>query len=162
MAATSTNKQPLLVDRVLHYVVDLEDSVNNGLDVKGGNTATLLVDSTTADGAIIEDVYTIARPQSGGNSFAVEYNVNLYISTARDYLRPQEARYIGGFSSATTAKLVTRWEEMPRILAPVPHVGEQYNTALYIPKGYAMWAAVDTSLASTSGAPILGVQGGWY
>ena len=162
MAATSTNKQPLLVDHVLHYVVDLEDSVNNGLDVKGSNTASLLLDSTAADGAIIEDIYLIARPQSDGDNFAVEYDVNLYLSTARDYLRRQESHYIGGFTSATTSKVVTRWEEMPRILAPVPHVGEQYNQALYVPKGYALWAAVDTSNTATSGAPLIGIQGGWY
>jgi len=162
MAATSTNKQPLLVDHVLHYVVNLDDSVNNGMDVKGGNTATLLVDSTNADGAIIEDIYLIARPQSSGNDFAVEYNVNLYLSTARDYLRPNEARYVGGMTSATTAKEIVRLEEMPKILAPVPQVAEQYNRALYVPKGYALWAAVDTNIASISGAPIIGVQGGWY
>ena len=162
MAATSTNKQPLLVDHVLHYVVSLDNATNSGMDPAGGNTAELLVDSTNADGAIIEDVYLIARPQSGGNSFATEFNVNLYLSTARDYLRPNEARYIGGLTSPTTAKLVNRWEEMPKILAPVPSVGEQYNQALYVPKGYALWAAIDTSLASVSGAPIIGVQGGWY
>ena len=162
MAATSTNKQPLLVDHVLHYVVSLEDAINNGLDAAGGNTAALLVDSTNADGAIIEDIYLIARPQSAGNPFAVEYNINLYLSTARDYLRPLEARFIGGFTSATTAKVVSRWEEMPKILAPVPSVGEQYNQALYVPKGYSLWAAIDTDVSTTSGAPLIGVQGGWY
>ena len=162
MAATSTNKQPLLVDHVLHYVASLTASTNNGMDVAGGNTATLLVDSTTADGAIIEDIYLVARPQSAGTNFAAEYSVNLYLSTARDYLRPNEANFIGGFKSPTTAKDVTRWEEMPLILAPVPQVGEQYNRALYVPKGYALWAAIDTELTVSSGAPIIGVQGGWY
>ena len=61
MAATSTNKQPLLVDRVLHYAINLDTSINDGMDIVGTNTASLIVDATTSDGAIIEDIYTIAR-----------------------------------------------------------------------------------------------------
>ena len=70
MAATSTNKQPLLVDHVLHYVVNLDTSINDGMDIVGTNTAALIIDGTNSDGAIIEDVYTIARGTTG-------YKVNL-------------------------------------------------------------------------------------
>ena len=75
MAATSTNKQPLLVDHVLHYVVNLDTSTNDGMDITGTNTASLLVDATNTDGAILEDIYVIARG-------AVAHKVNLYISSA--------------------------------------------------------------------------------
>ena len=61
MASTSTNKQPLLVDRVLHYVVNLDTAINNGLDIVGTNTAALIVDATGSDGAILEDIYLIPR-----------------------------------------------------------------------------------------------------
>ena len=71
MAATSTNKQPLLVDRVLHYVVNLDTSINDGMDIVGTNTATLLIDGTTSDGAIIEDIYTIARGTTAYQSQSV-------------------------------------------------------------------------------------------
>ena len=57
MAATSTNKQPLLVDHVLHYVVNLDTSINDGMDIVGTNTAALIIDGTNSDGAIIEDIY---------------------------------------------------------------------------------------------------------
>ena len=155
MAATSTNKQPLLVDHVLHYVADLTASTNNGMDVAGGNTATLLVDSTTADGAIIEDIYTISRGTTG-------YKVNLYISSARDYLRPNEAVYVGSVTCATTKGDVVRWEEMPKTLVPAPQVGnEAFNRAFYLPKGYSLWAARESTANVTDG-PLLGCQGGWY
>ena len=155
MAATSTNKQPLLVDHVLHVVRNTDQSINNGLDIIGTNTATLLVDSTAADGAIIEDVYTIARGTTG-------YIVNLYLSTARDYLRPNEAYYIGAVPSDTNIGGVLRWIDMPKTLTPVPQVGtEPYNRALYVPKGYALWAARDSALNVTD-APLIGVQGGWF
>jgi hypothetical protein len=155
MAATSTNKQPLLVDNKLHYAVNLDTATNDGLDIAGTNTAVLLVDGTSSDGAIIEDIYSIARG-------AVGYKVNLYISTANDYLRPNQAVIIGTFTSATTAGNVIRWEEMPKSLAPVPQVGsESFNRALYIPKGKTLWAAREGT-ANVTDAPIVACQGGWY
>ena len=53
------------------------------------------------------------------------------------------------------------------MLAPVSHVSEPQLRALYIPKGSALWAAVErpdgTSINETlSDAPVLGAQGGWY
>ena len=155
MASTSTNKQPLLVDRLLHYVVNLDTSINDGMDIVGTNTATMLIDGTTADGALIEDIYCIARGTTG-------YKVNLYISSARDYLRPNEAVFVGTLTAATTKGNVVHWEEMPRSLSPVPQVGtDPYNRALYLPKGSALWAARESSANVTDG-PLLGCQGGWF
>ena len=155
MAATSTNKQPLLVDRVLHYVVNLDTSINDGMDIVGTNTATLIVDGTTSDGAIIEDIYAISRGTTA-------YKVNLYISSARDYLRPNEAVFVGSVTSATTKGNVVRWEEMPKTLVPAPQVGDEaFNRAFYLPKGYSFWAARQSSSPVTDG-PLIGVQGGWY
>lgn len=155
MAATSTNKQPLLVDHVLHKVVDLSQNFISDIVVTGTNSAALIVDSTSLDGAVIEDIYAISRKASA-------YTVNLYISSANDYLRPQEGVFIGAFDSPTTVGQVAHWEDMPRCLAPVPQVGTNpYNQALYIPKGRALWAAV-VGTSVDNEAPILGAQGGWY
>tara|TARA_B100000073_G_C23681537_1_gene552735 strand:+ start:14 stop:496 length:483 start_codon:yes stop_codon:yes gene_type:complete len=160
MASTSTNKQPLFIDRVLHYVKDL-DQANNGRDdgtikVSGTNSAELLVDAISTDGAIVEDLYLISRSD-------VAHIVNLYLSTARDYLRESQASFIGSLESAVTERTVVRWSDMPRTLAPVPQVGdtEAKNTALYIPKGYALWAARQGNDDATNG-PLIGCQGGWY
>jgi hypothetical protein len=155
MAATSTNKQPLLVDRVLHYVVNLDTAAVGAIDVAGTNTALLIVDGTTSDGAIIEDIYSIARG-------TVESTINLYMSSSSDYLRPTEGVLIGQFTSATTAGQRTSWDGMPKILAPMPHTGtEQQFKAFYLPKGRALWAARQSTLSVTDG-PLLGCQGGWY
>lgn len=155
MAATSTNKQPLLVDRVLHYVENLDASVVGALDITGTNTATLIVDSTNADGAIIEDVYSIARSTTPAT-------INLYISSQADYLRPNEGILVGQFTSASTAGTKTSWADMPKVLAPVPQTGtDSQFKALYIPKGKALWAARESASTLTDG-PLLGVQGGWY
>ena len=155
MAATSTNKQPMLVDRVLHYVVNLDSNVNDGIDIVGANTAVLLVNAIGTDGAIIEDIYSLARGTTAAN-------INLYISTAPDYLRPNESEFIGTFASATTIGEMTHWENMPRTLTPVPRVGDEpYSKALYIPKGRALWAARNSPSILTDG-PLVGCQGGWF
>jgi hypothetical protein len=155
MAATSTNKQPLLVDRVLHYVVNLDSAAVGAIDVAGTNTALLIVDGTTSDGAIIEDLYSIARSTQ-------ESTINLYMSSSSDYLRPTEGVLVGQFASATTAGEKTSWDGMPKILAPMPHTGtDQQFKAFYLPKGQALWAARQSTVVVTDG-PLLGCQGGWY
>lgn len=155
MAATSTNKQPLLVDRVLHYVVNLDTAAVGAIDIAGTNTALLIVDGTTQDGCIIEDIYSIARGTT-------ESTINLYLSSSNDYLRPNEGVLVGQFVSATTIGAVTSWTTMPKILAPMPHTGSEAQfRALYIPKGKTLWAARQSTTVATDG-PLLGCQGGWY
>ena len=156
MAATSTNKQPMLVDRVLHYVKNLDNAINSTIDIVGINTAVLLVDAISSDGAILEDVYSIAR------SDATAETINLYISSGADYLRPGEGILIGSFQSGSTEGEVSHWEDMPFTLTPVPVAGsEARNRALYIPKGRAVWAARQSDSVLTNG-PLIGCQGGWY
>ena len=155
MAATSTNKQPLLIDRVLHNVVNLDTATVGAIDIGGTNTAQLIVDATQSDGCIIEDIYSIARSTA-------PQKINLYLSTSFDYLRPNEGVFIGQFDSAATIGTVTRFDGMPRILAPMPQVGENAQfQALYIPKGKALWAGRE-DIAVVNDGPLLGVQGGWY
>ena len=155
MAATSTNKQPLLVDRVLHKVVNTDSAAAAAIDIAGTNTAVVLVDAQTSDGCIIESIYAISRGTT-------PHKINLYISTSNDYLRPNEGIYVGGFSAATTASNVTTWDEMPKILAPMPQTGtEPQFRALYLPKGMTLWVARESNQIATDG-PIVGAQGGYY
>ena len=159
MASTSTNKQPLFIDRVFHYVKKLDGAYTGSsdaddFDIKGTNDAALLVDAISSDGAIIEDLYVISR--------GAAHTVNLYLSPARDYLRETQANYIGSIVSSETARTVVRWDDMPRTLAPVPQVDDEAkNKALYIPKGFVLWTARQGDSEVTDG-PLIGCQGGWY
>ena len=157
MASTSTNKQPLLVDHVFHYLVDTNNAVVSSLDVSGTNSAKVVLDSTSADGAIVEAVYLISRGTTA-------HTVNFYLSTAADFLRPTQGLFLGSLTSATTAKTRTDYSDFPNVLAPLPSTGTASQIgALYIPKGYALWAAREnTNSAAVSDGPIFGVQGGWY
>ncbi len=157
MASTSTNKQPLLVDHILHYLVDTNNTVVSSQDVSGTNSASVVLDSTTADGAIIEAIYVISRGTTA-------HTVNFYLSTAADFLRPTQGLYLGSLTSSTTAKTITRYTDFPNVLAPLPAAGSASQVgALYIPKGYALWVAREnTNSSAVSDGPIFGVQGGWY
>ena len=167
MAATSTNKQPLLVDRVFHEAYDMNaykvtSNTTTPGNVTGANTAIKVLDSITEDGAVIECIYAIARGTTA-------YKINFYYSSQGDYLRPDQAVYIGQMTAADTVNSRVEWAVMPAVLAPVPAMaqpGAQLR-ALYLPKGKAMWAAIqldagidiNTQLVD---APIIGLQGGFY
>ena len=164
MATTATNKQPLLVDRIFHSVVDTNDLITSTLAVSGTNRADVLVNAITSDGAVVEEVYAISR---GGST----QKINLYLSRADDFLRPDEAKPVGQFTSSDVEAEVTRWTTAPKILAPVPQVTDGDATsatgepaqlrALYVPKGFALWVARQSADVLTD-APYVGAQGGFY
>ncbi len=155
MASTSSNKQPLLVDHILHEVINLDNRIIGQMDVVGTNDALQVLSTIGTDGAILESIYTISRSTT-------PHKVNLYFSSSSDYLRPAEAVFIGSITAATTAGNVVEWDAAPKILAPFPQVGNEAQfRALYVPKGTCLWAAVE-SASNVTDAPLIGVQGGWY
>ena len=169
MASTSTNKQPLLVDNVLHEIVDLIGATveqNSVITIGGSNGAKLIVDCTTNDGAIIGEIYSLARQTSSA------YTINMYLATVKDILIPSQAVYLGSFNGGTAEGSRTVYGAMPYVLNPVPGVGSEDDSipigtqfkALYIPKGKALWAAVMKQSANdtATSAPLIGVHGGFY
>tara|TARA_Y200000002_G_scaffold11071_1_gene9084 strand:+ start:1111 stop:1593 length:483 start_codon:yes stop_codon:yes gene_type:complete len=160
MATTATNKQPLLVDRPFHSVVE-SNSLTSGsatsLDILGTNESSVLVDCTSNDGAIVEDLYVIARS-------TVSYKAVFYLSTAVDYLRPSDATYIQQIDSATTAGQITSCTSLPKVLAPLPGAGSDSQVrALYIPKGSVLWCSLQLAgPANSAGTPVIAAQGGFY
>ena len=161
MATTSTNKQPLLIDRVFHNVVEsntLTSGSDSALDILGTNQSTVLVDCTSNDGGVVEDLYTIARTGT-----STTYKVLFYLSSSVDYLRPGEGVYIGSVESSATADTKTAYI-LPKTLAPVAQVGDEPQLgALYVPKGRALWVTLQVAgPVNSSDTPIIGAQGGYY
>jgi hypothetical protein len=166
MASTSTNKQPLLVDRVFHNHVDTSglSSGTTGIDIIGANTAQVLVDCTMNDGGIVEDVYVLSRGETPEGTL---YKVMFYISNAVDYLRASDGIFIGAIEAPGEIGGVARPADLPRVLAPAAQVANQNNdnflTAYYVPKGKAIWCTLQTDSPDNSGrSPIVGAQGGFY
>ena len=165
MASTATNKQPLLVDRVFHRIIDTDQLVSgstSSLDITGTNQASVVTNQISGDGALIEDIYTISRDTNA-------HTLLLYFATAADFLRT-DALLVGKFASSTTAGSVTHWEDMPFVMAPVPQVSvRSVNTrasgqfkGLYVPKGQVLWVTRQATSALSNTGPIFGAQGGLY
>ena len=187
MASTSTNKQPLLVDRPLWNSVDLSERLvaetSNGIDLNGANSCAVVVDCSKTDGAMLDDVYSISRDVDevivDGENVS-NYEIYLYISGATDVLRPAEAYFVGGWESDIQASGIKNFANMPKILRPTPKVGSvenetdtdggfgrvigTYYRALYIPKGRVLWAGAKKRTADDDGkrAPLIIVQGGYF
>jgi len=162
MATTATNKQPLLVDRVLHNVLSsnlLTSGSGTSLNIEGTNESSVLVDASGNDGAVIEDLYVISRTGSG-----TQYKILFFLSSASDYLRPNDAMYIGQIESSATSGEVTSSTTLPKILAPMPHTGtESQFRALYLPKGRVLWCTLQSSgPINSNDGPIVGAQGGYF
>ena len=174
MASTSTNKQPLLIDRVFNDPVTTDGLVSGatntatGLainyDIAGTNSAKVLVNCITNDGGIVEDMYAISR--------GAEKKVLFYLSSASDYLRSEQAVYIGSITTTSTFGDYTNVSALPRTLAPVPQQGNitglvagspLKNQALYIPTGKALWVTIwGIAGENNTNCPIVGAQGGFY
>ena len=160
MASTSTNKQPLLIDRVFHQTVK-SDALASGsettVDIAGTNASAVLLNCSANDGAQVEDIYSIARGTDART-------INLYFSGSTDYLRADEATFIGQFVSGTSVGSVTKWDSMPNVLVPVPRVGSDAQfRGLYVPKGSVLWCTLQEAGALNSAQnPIIGAQGGFY
>ena len=170
MASTSTNKQPLLVDSVIFESRLLTDVITgnpNNSDVTGTNNADLLVNCVNSDGAIVEEIRAIARGTTN-------YIINLYMSREADFLRPGVAQFIGRINIAQddTASppvpapadgVIYKFDQMLTTLVPVPHVGTEPNLkALYVPKGKALWVALQSTTQGMADAPYIQAQGGRY
>lgn len=165
MASTSTNKTPLLIDRPLLRIkrLDATSTPAGSVDPGSGTNAALLVDCTTGDGALIEDIRLIQRV--AGNTTSV----NLYLSTSASIVGV-EAHFIGQVNIAGGGDpgTVVRFP-LPLLLAPVPHAGENNGATDAIPqfaglrieRGLALWAACN-SATPVANAPNILVQGGWY
>lgn len=170
MAASSTNKQPLLVDRPLLAVESLTTSHApvGALDASTGVAGVLLVDCTQNDGALISDIAAINRVASHTCDIA------LYLSRSSLTLGVNAAS--GGFGGLGIGVLKVPtgdqgvWTSLalPKLLGPVPHAGgndangrpPQFR-GLPISRGWALWAAV-IGTAPDANAPNIACVGGFY
>ena len=181
MASTSTNKQPLLIDRPLHNVFNLTGQ-KTGDDSYwlSANSCQLIVDCSTNDGALIEDIYLVSKT-------ATSHKVSLFMGgSSIDLIRENDPTtvFLGQFTTGD-ANEITHFGKMPLTLAPSPTSiaadvapspapengdGAQKTLALYqalfIPRGRTLWAglAVDNLAPNlnNNSAPTLGVSGGYY
>jgi hypothetical protein len=185
MASTSTNKQPLMVDRPFFRGA----KVNNGTTVIADSSnpdfgdliqLVRVGDIPSEDGALVEDLFVVSSegyPNDGGVRSAA-FGVYVY---APNQAAPSTSTplLIGKFEvglSGDTEGLIQR-VELPATVAPTPQTGDTNivrpieigkSEALYLEKGYILCvgylgngpASVSGGL-SASGVTVL-AQGGFY
>ena len=164
MASTATNKQPLLVDRVFHEVVKTDNLASGSVDtvaITGTNSAAVLLNCQSNDGAVVETIYSVSRGEG------VPQVINLYFSNAVDYLRPDEATFIGQFASNTLLGQPSEYLNMPLVLTPPPRIttisGSAKNNALYVPKGKVLWVTLQLGASlNVPTTPVVAAMGGYY
>jgi len=187
MATTTTNKQPLLVDRVFHNIIDLKGATlgqNDLVDLSSTNNAKVILDCTVSDGAAVGEIYTLARATAGNTGNITPWVVCLYMSSSNTNLSAADAKFVGFFGSGGLESSGQSLDGervvfggMPYVLFPVPNgtgsenpaIGAQVQ-ALYVPKGKCLWAGVNSKVngsgdavdAAANTAPVIGVQGGFY
>ena len=171
MASTSTNKQPLLIDRPLHIQQTIlnQKTGNTGYWLSN-NSCTPFIDCTQNDGALIEDLYIISRE-------ATQHNVSFFMSNTIDFLRENDTNnvtFVTRITSSVTPGEMEHAEQLPYGIAPYPSVAISAANSrksgqfmsLYIPRGKALWVGraveSDASNLSTATGPVVGAQGGFY
>jgi hypothetical protein len=164
MASTSTNKQPLLVDRPFFNAVTLGEvgGLLDPLNYNSPDPAGLFVLADGgADGAIIDSV-TIGATQVNTD----EHDVLLFMSTVNNPLmiQQQNTHYL------TCATIVSdecgQRTPIPllEVLVPVPNVSQRKNTAIYIPKNWTLFVGLSEAICSPDYTcrVVVTAQGGYY
>lgn len=185
MASTSTNKQPMMVDRpflrgaTLTNATPIVDPVNPVFQ----NLVQLVRvgDIPSEDGAIVEDIFISSKeayPDDSGMR-AASFGIYAYMpnqSAPSTQIPLQISTFTVGLSGSTFGLI--RRVELPKIIAPTPQVGFVNQTrpielgaseALYLEKGYILAvgqipAPANVSVSggmSASGIDIF-AQGGFY
>ena len=164
MASSSTNKQPLLIDRPMFNAVTLGE-VGGLLDPLNYNSpdpaGLVILADGGADGSTIDSI-TIASTQVNTD----EHDVVLFMSTVGNPLQIQQQNT--HFLSSATIKSTTCGERvdipLPKVLVPVPSNTDVKNTALYIPKNWTLFCGLSAALCSPDYTcrVIVYAQGGYY
>ena len=175
MASTSTNKQPLLIDRPLHIQQNITSQKTGVADGDANpywlsnNSCSLFIDCTQNDGALIEDLYVLSKSTTA-------YTLLFFMTNTSDFLRESDTNnvtYLAGVTSSTTVGSIVHANNLPLGIAPYPTVALNDDNdrqsgqfqSLYVPKGKAVWVgrqASGTGNLTIAQCPVVGAQGGFY
>lgn len=179
MASSSSNKQPLLVDRPLHSFATIGGTAalttSTNFNTPAGAGCALLVDCSANDGAVIDSVSVIITEASTTTS-----TVLLFLSTAAS------PASISALNTAVVASVAipggnTAGQRvnmsLPALSVPVPNLAspaatmatyptetDKKNTGLYVPSTALVYVGVTAALTAPSTATRINVfaQGGFF
>ena len=173
MSSTSTNKQPLLVDRPLHEFVvlgpaaALTASTDYSSVLSGG--CQKLVDCFDNDGAVIDSLSLLA-PQASMTPVVVIFflsNSPTVLGISATNTAPVAAAALASSAAGDRTNV-----SLPPLTVPVPNLGGQTNvteaskknTGLLVPAGRVLYVGLNTPVIAPSAASkvVVAAQGGYY
>lgn len=171
MSSTSTNKQPLLVDRPLHEaaliggVAALSSATNLNTPILSG--LTTLVDCSGNDGAVIDSVSVLIT-----ESATTQGKILLYLGDGTSLFYVADADIPNGNLLGDRINV-----SLPPLSVPVPHLAgpaatttaypsetDKKNTGLLVPSGRQLYVGIAAALSAPSAATrvVVTAQGGYY
>ncbi|MEB3320487.1 MAG: hypothetical protein VKI63_06065 [Cyanobium sp.] len=177
MSSTSTNKQPLLIDRVFLEVVDagaapaLTTSTNLRTPAPAGMTLLLTPGS---DGSVIDSI-TVTAPQAS----ITASNLLVFVSTVPSpvLITAANTRCIRTVAIGSASMGQVTNVPLPPLSVPVPNLAspaatmatypsetDKKNTGLYVPSGKYIYVGTDVALfaSAVSTSVIVTAQGGHF
>lgn len=173
MSSSSTNKQPLLIDRPLHEWVTLGatpalTTATNYSTIVGGGCFPL-VDCSDNDGATIDSLSIVAT-EAGTTAAVVLFFLSssptpFGITAANTALVASAAILSSTAGQRTNVPLPLLTVPVPPLGAdPAPSEAAKKNTALMVPAGRLLYAGLNTAIQAPTPATRVNVfaQGGYY
>jgi hypothetical protein len=175
VSSTSTNKQPLLIDRPLHEFVSLGptpgliDPLNFASVLSGGCVPLVDCISENTDGAMVDSLSVVANQANTTQAWVV-----FFLS------RSPSSLGVNGLNTAQVASAriasIAAGERvnvpLPALSVPVPSLGgeaspteeSKKNTGLFVPGGRILYVGLSEPLLLPTPATTINVfaQGGYY
>lgn len=173
MSSSSTNKQPLLVDRPLHKWATLGPtpalaSSTNFSTIVGGGCAEL-VNCIDTDGAVIDSLSIVAMQAA---TSAVTVLVFLSTSSTTFGITDANTALVASATVESLTAGVRTNISLPPLTIPVPDLGAQAsltetskkNTGIYVEKGQVLYVGLNTAILAPTPATKIAVfaQGGSF
>jgi hypothetical protein len=179
LASSSSNKQPLLIDRPLHSFATIGGTAGlttaTNFNTPAAAGCTLIVDCSANDGAIVDSISVIVTEASTTTSAVLAFLSTAASSSAVAALNSVCVASIAIPAGNTAGQRVNM--SLPPLCVPVPNLAspaatttgyptetDKKNTGLFIPSGALLYVGISAALTAPSAATRVHVfaQGGFY
>lgn len=174
MASSSTNKQPMLVDRPLNAYANLGPvaaltAPGNFASISQAGLVNLITTAENEDGAMIDSITVIANEAN-----LTAARVLIFLTSAASALAADitNTAVVASAAIVSTSVGSRAFVELLPILTPVPRQGgltslteqTRKNTGLFVPKGKGLFCGLTTPILLPTPASSVSVfaQGGFY
>lgn len=179
MASSSSNKQPLLIDRPLHSFATIGGTAAltsaTNFNTPSAAGCTLIVDCSGNDGAVVDSISVVITEASTTTSTVLAFLSTAGTAasvTATNTVCVASVAIPGGSTAGQRVNM-----SLPPLCVPVPNLAspaatmtsyptetDKKNTGLFVPSGALLYVGVSAALSAPSASTRVHVfaQGGFY